>query len=213
MRPPEDWQRARVTLGIAAVTVVAWGLAAGLNLQDEVAVWAGFIPARISSLPDDGSLAPLVLTPLSAALVHAGFLHLLFNLLFLLFCGRSVEVILGGRQLLLLYLAGAYAAAAAHYLAGPAEFIPMIGASGAVSAVLGAYSMLFGRNRVRIANPVVALWINALWLLVAWVILQLIVGLTFETAGARIAIAAHIGGFVLGLGMAKPLLLLRYRRA
>jgi membrane associated rhomboid family serine protease len=213
LRPPEDWRRARVTLVIAGVTALAWGLAAGLNLQNEAAVWAGFIPARIGILPDDGSLAPLFLTPLTAALVHSGFPHLLFNMLFLLFCGRSVEVIVGGRQLLVLYVLGAYAAAAGHYALGPTEDIPMVGASGAVSAVLGAYAMLFGRNRVRIKNPTAALWVNALWLLAAWVILQMIVGLTFETAGARIAIGAHIGGFLVGLLLAKPLLLLRYRKA
>lgn len=213
MRPPEDWRRARVTLIIAGVTVFAWGLAAGLALSEAAAVWAGFIPARVGLLPNDGSLAPLIITPLSATLVHAGLMHILFNLMILLFCGRSVEVIVGGRQLLVLYIVGAYAAAAAHYFVDPADTIPMIGASGAISAVLGAYAMLFGRNRVKIANPTLALWVNALWLMVAWVGLQLIVGFTFQTQGARIAIAAHIGGFIAGLLLAKPLLLLRYRNA
>ena len=89
----------------------------------------------------------------------------------------------------------------------------MVGASGAISAVIGAYSMLFGRNRVSVANPQLALWLNALWLVVAWVLLQLLVGITFETAGARIAVAAHVGGFLIGLALAKPLLILRYRGA
>jgi membrane associated rhomboid family serine protease len=213
LRPPENWRKARVTITIAAVTAIAWGLAAGLGLGDGAAIWAGFIPARVADLPNDGSLAPLFLTPLTATLVHAGPMHLLFNLLFLLFCGRSVEVIIGGRQLAILYVTGAYAAAAAHYLPAPGELTPMIGASGAISAVLGAYAMLFGRNRVKIANPNIALWVNALWLAAAWVVLQLIVGLTFETQGSRMAIAAHIGGFLAGLLLAKPLLLLRYRKA
>ena len=213
MRPPEDWRRARVTLGIAAVTSAAWFLTWGLNLIPQAAVWAGFIPARIGLLPDDGSLAPLFLTPLTATLVHAGIMHLLFNMLILLFCGRSVENILGGRQLVLLYVLGAYAAAAAHYLTHPADEMPGIGASGAISAVLGAYAMLFGRNRVRIANPRLAVLVHALWLAAAWVGLQLIVGFTFEAAGNNIGIAAHIGGFLLGLLLAKPLLLLRYRKA
>ena len=89
----------------------------------------------------------------------------------------------------------------------------MVGASGAISAVLGAYAMMFGRNRVKVANPALALWLNALWLAAAWVGLQLVIGFTFETAGSRIAIAAHIGGFLAGLLLAKPLLLLRYRGA
>jgi len=213
LRPPENWKKARVTVAIAAVTTLCWGLAAGLGIAEGAAIWAGFIPARVGDLPNDGSLAPLFLTPLTATLVHAGPMHLLFNLLIHLFCGRSVEVIIGGRQLFILYVTGAYAAAAAHYFVGTSDLTPMVGASGAISAVLGAYAMLFGRNRVKIANATVALWVNALWLAAAWVGLQLIVGLTYETAGSRIAIAAHIGGFLTGLLLAKPLLLLRYRKA
>ena len=89
----------------------------------------------------------------------------------------------------------------------------MVGASGAISAVVGAYAMMFGRNRVKVANPTVALWLNALWLAAAWIGLQLMVGITFTTAGSRIAVMAHIGGFLAGLLLAKPLLLLRYRGA
>ncbi len=213
MRPPEDWRNARLTLGIAAVTAAAWFLAWGLGLSDPAAVKGGFIPGRVEGLQGDESFVPVVLTPLSATLVHGGLMHVVFNLLILLFCGRAVETILGLRQLAILYLVGAYAAAAAHYAVDPKDLSPMIGASGAVSAVLGAYSMLFGRNRVKVANPTLALWLNALWLAAGWVVLQIIVGFTFETSGTRIAIAAHIGGFLAGLLLAKPLLLLRYRGA
>ena len=213
MRPPENWRQARVTLAIAAVTAIAWGIAAGLRLGDLAAVWAGFIPARVEGVSGDAVLAPVFLTPLTATLVHAGLVHLVFNLLMHLFCGRSVETIVGGRQLLILYVVGAYAAAAAHWAVNPLEPNPMVGASGAISAVLGAYAIMFGRNKVKVANPTLALWLHALWLAAAWVILQIIVGFTFETAGTRIAIAAHIGGFLAGLILAKPLLLLRYRGA
>ncbi len=214
MRPPENWRNARVTLVIAAVTAVAWGLAAGLGIGDHAAIRGGFIPFRVEGvLPIPQVLAPVFLTPLTATLVHGGFVHVAFNLLILLFCGRSVEVIIGGRQLVILYVVGAYAAAAAHWAVDPSEPMPMVGASGAIAAVLGAYAVMFGRNKVKVANPTIAFWLNALWLAAAWVVLQLIVGLTFETVGARIAIAAHIGGFFVGLVLAKPLLLLRYRGA
>ncbi len=213
MRPPEDWGQARLTLGIAAVTAAAWFLAWGLGLSDPAAVLGGFIPGRVQGLQGDESFVPVLLTPLTAALVHGGLMHVLFNLLILLFCGRAVETIVGSRQLAILYVVGAYAAAAAHYAVGPEDLIPMVGASGAISAVLGAYSMMFGRNRVKVANPTLALWLNALWLAAGWVVLQLIVGFTFETSGTRIAIAAHVGGFLAGMALAKPLLLLRYRKA
>ncbi|HEX8402301.1 MAG TPA: rhomboid family intramembrane serine protease [Allosphingosinicella sp.] len=213
MRPPERWSAARGTLAIAGLTVAAWVLAAILNLSNWVVMWAGFIPARLSGAGADIAFAPIWLTPLTATIAHAGIAHLLMNILMLLFCGRSVENILGLRGLLILYLVGAYAAAAAHYLANVNEIAPMVGASGAISAVLGAYSMLFGRNRVKVADPRLALMLNALWLAAAWVLLQLLVGLTFETQGARIAVAAHVGGFLAGLALAKPLLILRYRGA
>lgn len=213
MRPPDSWQRARVTLVIAAVTAAAWAIAAALGVNDIAAVWGGFIPARVSGLDGDGMLAPVFLTPLTATLVHAGFIHLGFNLLIHLFCGRAVENIIGGPGLAVLYVTGAFAAAAAHYAVDPADLTPMVGASGAISAILGTYALLFGRNRVKIANPQLALWVNALWLAAAWVALQILVGLTFTPGGLKIAIAAHIGGFLAGLLLAKPLLALRYRRA
>lgn len=213
MRPPESWGRALVTLGIAALVAAAWIIASLLRVNDIVAVWGGFIPGRVGGLQGDEVLAPLFLTPLTATLVHAGIIHLGFNLLILLFCGRAVENILGAPALLGLYLTGAFASAAAHWAVDPADMTPMIGASGAISAIIGCYALLFGRNRVKVANPALALWLHALWLAAAWVALQLLIGFTFDTGGARIAIAAHIGGFLAGLLLAKPLLLLRYRNA
>lgn len=212
MRPPESWQMAPVTLSIAAVTAAVWALAAGLDLGAAAAMWAGFIPADLG-FELDIARAPVWLTPLTATLVHAGFIHLAFNLIIHVFCGRSVEGVLGGAGLAILYLVGAYAAAAAHYFTDPLDFVPMVGASGAISAVLGAYAMLFGRNKVKVANPTLALWLNALWLMAAWVGLQLIVGITFATGGIHVAIAAHIGGFLVGILLANPLLMLKYRRA
>jgi len=213
MRPPESWRRARVTIAIAAVTAAAWAMAAALGLSDLAAIWGGFIPARVGGAGGDEALAPLFLTPLTATLLHSGFPHLALNLVILLFCGRAVENIIGGPGLAILYVTGAYVAAAAQYGVDPSAVIVMIGASGAVSAILGTYAMLFGRNRVKIANPTLALWVNALWVAAAWVILQAVVGFTFTKAGVGIAIAAHIGGFFTGMLLAKPLLLLRYRRA
>ena len=213
MRPPDSWQRARVTLGVAALTVFAWLLAFATGNGDVAAVWGGFIPARVSGLPDDGLLAPVFLTPLTATLAHAGFIHLASNLVILLFCGRSVENIIGPKQMLALYVVGAYAAAAVHYLMDPSSAVPMVGASGAVSAVIGVFALLFGRNKVKVANPTLALALHALWLIAAWVVLQILVGFTFETAGVRIAVGAHLGGFFAGILLMKPLLLWRWRGA
>ena len=214
MRLPDNWKNARVTLAIALVTTAAWLLVALFGLDEWAAIGGGFLPARLAYGGDE-ALAPFWLTPLTATLLHGGPVHLAFNLLILVFCGRPVESVLGPLGLAILYVVGAYAAAAAQYAMDPLSPVPMIGASGAVSAVIGAYAMLFGRNKVKIANARLALWLNALWLMAAWVVLQVIVGVGLSAAagGIQVAVAAHVGGFLAGLLLAYPLLLFRYRKA
>jgi membrane associated rhomboid family serine protease len=219
MRPPADWRRARVTIAIAALTVAAFLIVTTLQREQWAIIWGGFIPARLA-FGGDEMLAPFFLTPLTATLVHGGWVHLIFNMLILLFCGRAVENVLGPVNLAILYVAGAYAAAAAEYLVEPTSPIPTVGASGAFSAVLGAYALLFGRNKVKVASPRLALWLHALWLMAAWVGLNLVMrivaaggGIPFTGGGVQVAIAAHIGGFVAGVVLVYPLLMLRYRKA
>jgi membrane associated rhomboid family serine protease len=213
MRPPESWNRAPATVAIAVVTAASWLLVAMSGALQEAVQWGGFIPVRVGSSGDVPGLLSLLLTPLSATLVHANALHLLFNLVVHLYCGRAVEGVLGTRSLIVVYVVGAYAAAGAEYAAGPHSPIALIGASGAISSVIGAYAMLFGRNRVAISAPALATLVNALWVAAGWVLLQLLVGYAFGTMGCSIAIAAHIGGFLAGLLLARPLLLWRWRGA
>ncbi len=201
-----------MTLAILLVTAACWLLASVLGRGDWATIWGGFVPARIGVASGPG-LAPAWLTPLTATLVHGGIVHLVFNLAILAFCGRPTENLLGPVALALLYLAGAYAAAAAQYALDPAAPYPMIGASGAISAVLGAYAVLFGRNKVRVASRTLAMLLNALWLLATWLVLNLIVGLTLGSAGIAVAWAAHVGGFAAGLVLARPLFEWRYRNA
>ena len=212
MRPPESWASARVTLILTLATGAIWIVLSLLGRGDWAAIWGGFVPARVGADLVTGA-APVWLAPLTATLVHVHILHLAANMLILVFCGRPTEAVVGPVGFAILYLVGAYVAAAAHYLVDPGSIQPMVGASGAVSAVLGAYAILFGRNKVKVANPTVALWLNALWLMAAWIGLQLIVHFGFSGEGINIAIAAHIGGFLFGVALANPLLLLRYRMA
>jgi len=214
MRLPDSWNKAPVTLGIAAATAAVWLLASLFDIELLVAGWGAFWPGR----PAEIAGLPIWLTPLTATLLHAGPLHLIFNLIVLIFCGRPVESVLGSISMAVLYVLGAYAAAGAQYAISPTA--PMIGASGAVSAVLGAYAMLFGRNKVKLGNPTLALWLNALWLMAAWVALQICMGIALagggflsDGEGIQIAVGAHIGGFLVGVLLANPLLLFRYRRA
>ena len=105
----------------------------------------GFIPDRFSGGVLPFPAVPAVLTPLSATLVHSSFLHLALNLLILAWCGSWVERVLGAGPLVLLYVVSAFVAAFAQWLVGPHDNVPMIGASGAISGVIGAFALSFGR--------------------------------------------------------------------
>jgi len=212
MGPPENREKARLPVGITGVTALRWAIAAPPGLEEQACMWGSFIPAGLQ-LDYPFSRAPAWLTPLTATLLHAGIFHLAFNLLILAFCGRSVEPVLGSPSVAILYFAGAYAAAGAHWATSPHAIAPVIGASGAISAVLGAYAMFFGRQRLKIANPTLGLVVNALWLAAAWTAFQLLIGLTVPQGEVVPGIAGHIGGFIAGLLIARPLLLLRWRGA
>ncbi len=204
---------ARATTVLVAITSMAWLIVATSGLADRAVVLGGFIPARFGAAPVLAGAVPAFLTPLSATLLHAGALHLLLNMLMLGYCGRYVEAAVGSRALVLLYGIGAYGAALGQYLAGPASFSPMIGASGAASALLGAYALLYGQQRAGARTGPKAHALQVLWLAAGWICLQLLVELAGGFGGAAIATAAHVGGFLCGLLLARPLLLWRYRKA
>ena len=201
------------TIAIAALTTLAW-LAAGIFAStDQAALALGFIPARVSGAQVPWAALPPFLTPLSATLVHSGVIHLAFNMLVFTWCGMAVERVLGAAGLVVLYVLGAYAAAGAQWLPDPMGVVPMVGASGAVSAVIGAYSLSFGRAKRVTSSPRLNRWINVAWLLAAWVALQLMMGFLAGQEGFLLATPAHIGGFFAGLLLQRPLLLWRYRKA
>lgn len=206
--------KASATGWIAGITAVAWAIVAALGLGAHAAVSAGFIPVRLTQGVEGAGFLPALLTPLSSALVHANLLHLGLNLMLLLICGAPVERATGRVGLLVLYVVGAVAAAAAHWVVDPMSQVPVVGASGAISAVVGGYALLFGQNRVQVANPQLAKALHVLWLAAAWIGLQLLLGYATQTsAGPSIAIVAHIGGFLAGLLLIKPLLRLHWRKA
>ena len=200
------------TVAISALTALAW-LIAVLFAPEQAALALGFIPARLSGAVVPWAALPALLTPLSATLVHSGLIHLGFNLLIFLWCGTAVERVLGRTGLIVLYLVGAYAAALGQWLADPGGIVPMVGASGAISAVIGAFALSFGRAKRFTSSLALNRWINALWLLVAWVVLQLMMGWLGGMQGYLLATPAHVGGFAAGLLLQRPLLLWRHRQA
>lgn len=207
--------RLSATWVIIAVTVAVSLLVSFFRFEVDAAILGGFVPARFGGdLDYSGVLAvPAILTPLSCTLLHAGFFHLAMNMLLLLVTAQPTEKALGWLGLAILYVIGAYAAAAAQWLVDPGSLVPMIGASGAASAVVGAYSLLFGRSRAKAIGPFSAQAVHVAWLAVAWTAINLLSALAFLGAGIAVAAAAHIGGFVAGLALAQPLLRWRWREA
>jgi len=200
------------TVAIAIVTAAVSALFILGGQLEEAALRFGFIAARASGMALDGAL-PLWLTPWSATLVHGGWLHLLFNLVMLLWVGLQVERVLGAANLLFAYLVGALVAAGAQWLADPSAFMPMIGASGAISAVFGVYALMAARPKAVTRSARLNRAIHVAWLLAAWIAIQWMSGMLSQGQGVMLATAAHIGGFVAGLAMQRPLLLWHYRRA
>jgi membrane associated rhomboid family serine protease len=201
------------TLAITVLTTLAWVVTVALRQDGAAALGLGFIPARLSGAAVPWPAVPAFVTPLTATLVHSGLLHLAFNMLMLVWCGTAVERVLGRPGLLILYVVGAYAAAIAQWLPDPHGITPMIGASGAISAVIGAFALSFGRAKRVTGSPRVNRWINVVWLLAAWIVLQMMFGFLAGGQGYLLATPAHIGGFLAGLLLQRPLLLWRYRSA
>ena len=199
-----NWLGGTITAAFL-LSFLIWGI-------DYSAVFGGFIPLRAAGGLDVPGGVPVWLTPLTAAFLHAGILHLSLNMLMLLFCGRFVEKVLGGKLLLLLFLIGAYAAAATEFAFQPDSDSPMIGASGAISAIIGTYALLYSNQQVKAIGPLSANAVRILWLAAAWTIIQIMVGIVSLGGIGRIAIGAHIGGFVAGLLLTKPLIYARFGR-
>jgi len=145
---------------------------------------------------------PIHLTLISSMFMHGGWLHLAGNMLFLWIFGDNVEHTLGSVLYLGFYLVAGVAGSLAQIMLEPSSLIPSLGASGAISGVLGAYVVLFPRNRVLVFFFRFATWVPALIVIGLWAVLQFVNGLgqiavTEQTGG--VAYMAHIGGFLCGL--------------
>jgi membrane associated rhomboid family serine protease len=206
---------APATYAIALLTVVASAAILLFWNIDVAAVADGFIPARVPGIDISGldvPVAPVWLTPLTATLLHGGWIHLLFNMVMLVYCGRAAEKAVGPMGIAILYIVGAYAAALGQWAQGPASATPMIGASGAISAIIATYALLYGEVRTRALGPIPARLLHALWLAAAWIAITVLIDYAMAE-GTHVAIGAHIGGFLVGLILARPLLLWHYRHA
>jgi membrane associated rhomboid family serine protease len=207
------------TLAIAGATILVSLLISFAQAEQWAAVVGGFIPLLASGAqvaPGAGITPfPSWTTPLTATLIHGGLAHLLLNMVMFVYCGQMVERGLGTKGLVVLYVVGAYVSAGGQWLQTPHSPAPMIGASGAISAVIAAYALLFSEQKVADFGPIPGSVVRVAWLAAAWIGVQLLIGFAGLGGGParQIAIAAHIAGFLVGLLLTRPLLLWRYRGA
>ncbi len=186
-----------IVLIVLNVLVFLYEASLGADVQGFINRW-GVVPVDILS-------GEHLLTLLTSMFLHGGWAHLIGNMLFLWIFGDNVEDILGHGMYFAFYLITGLAASAAHILLNPGSTIPSVGASGAISGVLGAYIIMFGTNRVRILVgyfiTVVPAWMMiGLWAFQQFVATFAVVGRTEQTSG--VAYAAHAGGFLAGLVLA-----------
>jgi membrane associated rhomboid family serine protease len=200
-----------VVIGLIALNVLAFFLELAQPsegaLQAFIQAW-GVVPHEYVVRHDLPPTIPLPFwsTLFTSMFLHAGWMHLGGNMLYLWIFGDNLERVMGHARFLVFYLICGIAAGVAQIMFSGASNIPSLGASGAISGVLGGYLVLFPRNRVRVLTRAGVASVPALVVLGFWIVIQLISGVgsmarTAETGG--VAYMAHIGGFVAGLVLVK----------
>ncbi len=199
--------RSYVNWGIIAVCVMVFVWQAGLSAEEaQEAVSAfGMIPALLFDarlkLPDGVAVVPPWATLITSMFLHGGIMHLAWNMLFLWIFGDNVEEALGRARFVIFYLLCGVIAASAQALLDPRSTVPMVGASGAISGILGAYFLLFPRANVKVFMlPFGFVFVPALIVLGLWFLFQVFDALRSPMGDeGGTAFWAHVGGFVAGM--------------
>ncbi|HJP59509.1 MAG TPA: rhomboid family intramembrane serine protease [Gemmatimonadaceae bacterium] len=214
-----------MTYTLLAAMLVVWIFVQGAGLDQQALAASvcnlGMVPGELTHMARLGTAVPLgrglacvvdnepinILTPVISMFLHGGWGHLLGNCLFFWVFGNNIEDSLGSFRFLVFYLVCGLAAAAAHVVAQPASPLPTVGASGAISGILGAYLVLYPRVRVRMLFIFFVVPIRAWLVLIWWFFWQLVAALPELTNGADlsggVAVWAHVGGFLTGFVLVK----------
>jgi membrane associated rhomboid family serine protease len=166
----------------------------------------GAIPALIfgqAALPETAVAIPASATLITSMFLHGGWMHLLGNMLYLWVFGNNIEDVMGHAKFVLFYLTCGILAALSHAITDPSSGVPMVGASGAISGVLGAYVLLFPRAHVLVLMPGLGMTRVAAGIVLGmWFVMQLLSGgMSVGSKGGGVAFFAHIGGFVAGMAL------------
>jgi len=187
-----------------AFSTVPEEIRTGKDLASDVIIEDPETGRRVEVLRLEPTPISVYLTLLTSMFMHGGIAHLLGNMLFLWIFGDNLEDRLGHVRYLIFYLLTGVLAAAAHvvttFVTGGNPYIPCLGASGAISGVLGGYLLLFPKRRVRVILLQVITTVPAIVAIGLWFVFQVLSGLgSLSAQGGGVAYAAHVGGFIAGL--------------
>lgn len=205
--PTKRFPYLTIVLLVANIAIFGYEITLSSDaLQTLFGTW-GFTPVHYFASP----LAPTALmTIVTAMFLHGGWLHLIGNMLYLWIFGNNIEDRLGPIWFLLLYLGGGVGATMAHALIYPTSDVPLVGASGAIAALLGAYLVLYPKAKVVTVIPVFVFIelakVPAAFVIGMWFLLQLAQGVGSIGAATGVAWWAHVGGFVIGAAAMLPLI-------
>ena len=195
-----------VALIVACALVFLWQISLDHYGRQHAVFALGAIPAVLfdtARLPAELVLVPAWATAFTSMFMHGGWMHLIGNMLYLWIFGNNVEDAMGPVRFTFFYLICGLLALVAHAAPNAASQVPLVGASGAVSGVLGAYLLLYPHARVLVAIPfgifIHTMRVRAVWVLGGWFVLQLInSAMAGGTGGGGVAWGAHVGGFLAG---------------
>ena len=185
------------------VLIWLWQNSLGIQGGNQAIYFYGLTPASFLGKMEHAGPIPAFLTLFTSMFMHGGIMHLAGNMLYLWIFGDNIEGALGHIRFIFFYFTCGIVAASAQILSAPDSTIPMIGASGAVSGVLGAYLIFYPRARVRtfvfLGIFITFLRIPAVFLLGVWVFGQVVSAMMSDPGSPGVAWFAHLGGFFAGL--------------
>jgi membrane associated rhomboid family serine protease len=183
-----------------AFSLVPKEITTGIDLIGPQSIMVGEQTAQIMH---QNTPLPVYFNFISSMFMHGGFGHIFGNMLFLWIFGDNIENLIGHFRYIAFYLICGIAAALAQIIMGPDSIIPMLGASGAISGVLGGYILLFPKRKVRALILRMYTTVPAYIALGLWIGYQIVLGYLAPSGEGGVAYAAHIGGFVAGVALIK----------
>lgn len=186
--------------------IFLWQFFSGEKMGQRITLSLGLIPSLLfgkGNLPASLAIVPPSVTIITSMFLHGGWMHLIGNMWYLWLFGDNIEDAMGHGRYILFYIVCGVVAVLAHAIVNPDSRIPLIGASGAISGVLGGYLLLYPRAKVLVLIPlgffITTVRLPAVIILGFWFVLQIFNSVIGGSGGGGVAWLAHIGGFIIGI--------------